>query len=47
MLMPLYGAPLCRSGRVMRPAACSALQGFTHGRTPFSRALTMLDVMRV
>ncbi len=35
--MPLYGVPSWRSGRVIRPAACSAFQGLSHGRCPFSK----------
>jgi hypothetical protein len=34
-LMPWYGMPFPRKGRVMRPAACSAFQRFIQGRTPF------------
>ena len=33
-LMPRYGMPLARRGRVMRPAACSAFHGLCQGRTP-------------
>ena len=35
-----------RSGRVMRPAACSAFQGFSQGRTPCSRSATIFAVIR-
>jgi hypothetical protein len=30
----------------MRPAACSAFQGLTQGRTPSSSAATIFAVMR-
>src|SRR5216683_1674000 len=46
-LIPLYGFPLWRSGRVIRPAACSAFHGLTQGLTPFSKWLTIWLVIRV
>ena len=36
-----------RKGRVIRPAACSAFHGFTHGRTPFARSARMRSVTRL
>ena len=45
-LIPRYGIPLDRRGRVMRPAACSAFHGLSQGLTPCSREATICAVTR-
>ena len=44
-LIPRYGIPLERRGRVMRPAACSAFHGLNQGRIPFSSSVTICPVI--
>src|SRR5438477_22936 len=47
MLMPRYGTPLWRRGSVMPPAAWPPFQGWSQGRTPFSRSAITRSVTRV
>jgi hypothetical protein len=44
--IPLYGKPLCRSGRVTPPLPLPERHGCIQGRTPFSRSATILSVIR-
>jgi len=45
-VIPVYGAPLWRTGRVIRPVALSALQCCIQGGTSFSRSTILRSVIR-
>src|SRR5438046_1078802 len=47
MLMPRYGTPLWRRGNVIGPEAWPAFQGWSQGRTPFSRSVITRSVTRL